>query len=249
MSPSLYLGAAASAVSFTPSPDGGVLFDLENDRLLKLNAVGVEIWKLLSAGESEPQIVLRIAEKYDVDQQRVAKDVRALLGKIAELRVPITSAVSTNQPQSAASQSRPPSFPWYGQDESAARPKPRTTTIICALLGLAAFDVVLTLFSMKSLCSLVKRWPLRKSSAIDSDAVGRTCSAVEKACVWYPRQALCLQRSAVTTCLLRAHGIPARMNIGARPMPLLAHAWVEVDGAVVNDWAQVKSFYGALTSY
>jgi len=249
MSPSLHLGSAASAVCFTPSADGGVLFDLENDRLLKLNAVGVDIWKLLAAGDTEPQIVRKIAEQYGVDQSRVAKDVRALLGKIAELRVPLCSAVSTTQPQSATPQNRPPSFPWYGQDETAQRPKPRTTTMICALLGLAVFDVVLTLFSMKSLCSLVRRWPLRKSRPVDPDAIGRVCSAAEKACIWYPRQALCLQRSAVTTCLLRAHGIPARMNIGARPMPLLAHAWVEVDGAIVNDWAQVKSFYGALTSY
>jgi hypothetical protein len=249
MSPSLPIDATEPALSFTPSQDGGVLFDLENDRLLKLNAVGVEIWKLLAAGETEPQIVLTIAQKYGVVHARVAEDVRALLAKIGELRVPITSAVSTNQQQSATLQNKPPSFPWYGRDESAHRPNPRTVTVICALLGLAAFDFVLTLFSMKSLCSLVKRWPLRKNSTVDRDAIGRICSAVEKACVWYPRQALCLQRSAVTTCLLRAHGIPARMNIGARPMPLLAHAWVEAEGAVVNDWAQVKSFYGALTSY
>jgi hypothetical protein len=249
MSPSLHIDATEPALSFTPSQDGGVLFDLENDRLLKLSAVGVEIWKLLTAGESEPQIVLQIAERYGVDQSRVAKDVRALLGKITELRVPITSSVSTNQPQSATPENRPPSFPWYGQDASARRPKPRPTTVLCALLGLAAFDFVLTLFSLKSLCSVVRRWPLRRSNSVDPEVVGRTCSAVEKACVWYPKQALCLQRSAVTACLLRVHGIPARMTIGARPMPLLAHAWVEVEGAVVNDWAQVKSFYGALTSY
>ncbi len=236
-------------VHAAPSEDGGVLFDIEHDRLLKLNPVGVEIWKLLTGGESEPHIVLRIAEKYGVDQSRVAKDVRALLGKIAELRVPITSSVSTNEQQSVTPQNRPPSFPWYGQDASAPRPKPRPTTVLYALLGLAAFDFVLTLFSLKSLCSVVRTWPLRKSSTVDRDAIGRTCSAVEKACVWYPKQALCLQRSAVTTCLLRACGIPARMTIGARPMPLLAHAWVEVEGAVVNDWVQVKSFYSALTSY
>jgi hypothetical protein len=166
--------------------DGGVLFDLDHDRLLKLNPVGVEIWKLLSAGESEPQIVLKIAERYCVDQSRVAKDVRALLAKIAELRIPMTSAVSTNQTQPIIQQNKPPSFPWYGHDAIAPRPKPRRRTVVCALLGLAGFDCVLTLFSLKSLCSLVKRWPLRKSSTIDPDAVGRTCSAVEKACVWYP---------------------------------------------------------------
>jgi hypothetical protein len=38
------------------------------------------------------------------------------------------------------------------------------------------------------------------------------------------------------------------MVIGVRPMPFLAHAWVEADGAVVNDWPKVKTFYHFLLS-
>jgi hypothetical protein len=240
--------ATSTTVLTKTSQDGGVLFDLEHDRLLKLNSVGVEIWKLFIAGESKPLIVHQIAQRYGVDQERVARDVRALLARIAELQIPLNSSVSTHHLQSSPQARAQPSFSWYGQDPTAVRPKPRTTTLCFALIGLAIFDLILSLFSLKSLCTCVAKWPVRRSPGAP-DAVGRVCGAVDRATVWYPKKALCLQRSAVTTCLLRSHGIPARMILGVRPMPFMAHAWVEVDGSVVNDLPRVKSFYASLTSY
>jgi hypothetical protein len=79
--------------------------------------------------------------------------------------------------------------------------------------------------------------------------IGQICTAVEKACVWYPKKALCLQRSAVTTCILRSYGVPAHLVVGVRPMPFLAHAWVEAEGSVVNDFPNVRKFYKMLTAY
>jgi hypothetical protein len=38
------------------------------------------------------------------------------------------------------------------------------------------------------------------------------------------------------------------MVIGVRVMPLLAHAWIEVDGKVVNDVPRVQQYYRYLTS-
>ena len=63
---------------------------------------------------------------------------------------------------------------------------------------------------------------------------------------WYPKQAMCLQRSAVTTCLLRSAGVQAEMIIGCQRLPFLAHAWVEVDGEVINDKAQVQLTHAVL---
>jgi hypothetical protein len=238
-----------SSLRMSSLQDGGVLLDLEHDRLLKLNPVGVEIWKLLSVGESEPRIVQEIAERYGVDNERVERDVRALLIRIAELQVPMSSSVSTSQSQPITQREKRTSYPWYGHDPTAARPKPKTATVFFALAGLAIFDLILWLFSLKSLCYCVNKWPLRQYTDIRPDATGRVCGAVDKACVWYPKRALCLQRSAVTTCLLRSCGISARMMIGVRPMPFLAHAWVEVEGSVVNDLPRVNNFYDSLASY
>jgi hypothetical protein len=88
---------------------------------------------------------------------------------------------------------------------------------------------------------------VRQESVADRKAdpgdIERICHAVAVACIWYPKQVFCLQRSATTTKLLRRYGIPAQMVVGARRVPLRAHAWVEVEGRVVNDKAEVQTDY------
>ena len=74
----------------------------------------------------------------------------------------------------------------------------------------------------------------------------RICAAVDMACIWYWKEVLCLQRSAVTACLLKRHGVPAQMVIGAQQIPFRAHAWVEVDGSVVNDKPYTPEMYAVL---
>lgn len=69
----------------------------------------------------------------------------------------------------------------------------------------------------------------------DSGLERAICDAVVLACCLYWKPVLCLQRSACGVRLLRAHGVPARLVIGYRPMPFFSHAWVEVEGRVVND--------------
>ena len=46
--------------------------------------------------------------------------------------------------------------------------------------------------------------------------------------------------------LLKRHGVPAQMMIGAQQMPFKAHAWVEVDGRVVNDKPYMREMYAVL---
>lgn len=70
--------------------------------------------------------------------------------------------------------------------------------------------------------------------------------AVDEACVWYFKRAACLQRSVVATWLLRRKGWSAQMVIGYRPMPFESHAWVEVEGVVVNDRPQYQKFFAVL---
>ena len=70
--------------------------------------------------------------------------------------------------------------------------------------------------------------------------------AIDRACVLYFKPVQCLQRSAATVCLLRQLGIPARLVIGARHLPFQAHAWVEVEGHVINDKLSVTETYAVL---
>lgn len=114
--------------------------------------------------------------------------------------------------------------------------------VLQSLIALLRYDLFLRRHSFAELHEYIRRLPLagRVPEAADAAVI---CDAVAYACIWYPKHALCLQRSAVATTLLRQYGIPAQLVIGAQRLPLRSHAWVEVDGQVVNDKPQVQFDY------
>lgn len=232
------------------SKDGGVLFDPGTDRLLRLNEAGTEMWKRLIAGATVTSVAEAIATEYGVPPHLVEEDVRQLLASAAQQGISPASTVLPTLSARAAEDVRLPHFPWYGQNLTPSHSKSTPWSVAAAIAGLAAFDFVLQFFSLKNLCAVVKAWPVSQRKLKDKGKlIGKTCAAVERACVWYPKKAVCLQRSAVTTCLLRTHGIAAHLVVGVRSMPFLAHAWVEVEGTVVNDFPKVVVFYQTIASY
>jgi hypothetical protein len=117
--------------------------------------------------------------------------------------------------------------------------------VLRAYLKLTYFDLYLARGNFAALYDKVRRYPTGKKGEA-RDAIDRICSAVDMACIWYWKEALCLQRSAATACLLRDFGIPAQLVIGAQQMPFKAHAWVEVEGWVVNDKPYTSEMYAVL---
>jgi len=111
-----------------------------------------------------------------------------------------------------------------------------------ALFMLLAYDISSVLCRFQTIYSVVKGWKVNNKPA-ESNVIERVCVAVNYACVWYPKQALCLQRSIVTTYLLRKHGVAAQMILGAQKLPFKAHAWVEVDGRAINERSNVQATY------
>jgi Transglutaminase-like superfamily len=111
-----------------------------------------------------------------------------------------------------------------------------------ALIGLIAYDALNAACSFRTLHSLLKNC-LVGTHAGNDDAIDRVCAAVNHACIWYPKRALCLQRAFVTTWLLRKHGVNALMVLGAQRLPFKAHAWVEVDGKAINERTNVQATY------
>ena len=117
--------------------------------------------------------------------------------------------------------------------------------VLRAYLKLIQFDLYLACGNFAALYDRVRKYPIRKEPPA-SDAVQRICYAVDMACIWYWKQALCLQRSAATACLLKQYGVPAQMVLGTQQVPFKAHAWVEVGGQVVNDKPYTPEMYGVL---
>lgn len=111
-----------------------------------------------------------------------------------------------------------------------------------AMVLLLVYDILSTFRPFRTFHSTVKRWKVAQKPAA-KDTIDRVCSAVNYACAWYPKQALCLQRSFATTYLLRKKGVPAQMILGAQKLPFKAHAWVEVDGQALNERSNVQATY------
>jgi hypothetical protein len=117
--------------------------------------------------------------------------------------------------------------------------------VLRAYLNLIQFDLYLARGNFAALYEKVRQYPAGKQAPVP-DVVERICAAIDMACIWYWKEALCLQRSAATACLLKKYGVPAQMVIGAQQMPFKAHAWVEVGGRVVNDKPYVPEMYQVL---
>ena len=117
---------------------------------------------------------------------------------------------------------------------------------LTAFGGLLAFDLLLRFRGFQALIKRVETWPTAEPRTIDPELCRRVCAAVDRAQVYYPKKAMCLQHSAVVTCLLRRRGIPAQMVLAAQDFPPKGHAWVEVQGEVVNDKPTVREIYRTL---
>jgi Transglutaminase-like superfamily len=117
--------------------------------------------------------------------------------------------------------------------------------VLRAYMQLIVFDLDLKQRSFRDLYEKVRNSPMG-TALHNAPTVEQVCYAMDLACIWYWKEVLCLQRSAATTSLLKQSGIAAQMVIGAQQLPFKAHAWVEVDGRVVNDKPYMPEIYGVL---
>ena len=103
-----------------------------------------------------------------------------------------------------------------------------------SLWELARYDLIDATAGFQRIHAQLARQRVR-SRPSPPEAQGLVCEAVSLAACFYFKPVFCLQRSVVAARLLRKHGVDGRLVIGYRPAPFFSHAWVEVDGQVVND--------------
>lgn len=60
-----------------------VLLNLDTSRYYRLNAVGSQVWNELAAPRRVAELHQAILDRFDVDQERVARDVDALLSDLS----------------------------------------------------------------------------------------------------------------------------------------------------------------------
>jgi Transglutaminase-like superfamily len=120
---------------------------------------------------------------------------------------------------------------------------PMLSKILCAYLLLLQIDLRMRFGKLRSIRALILQKPVRVRSNPHKTLQVELCRAMDLACVFYFKHVRCLQRSTATTLSLRSHGFEAEMVIGVQMLPFKSHAWVEVEGAVVNDKPYMPEIY------
>lgn len=120
--------------------------------------------------------------------------------------------------------------------------------VLCALAELIRYELLHAVFGFKCVYRDVERQPVRSRRA-GPDTEARICDAITLATCLYWKRVYCLQRSAAAARLLKKSGADARLVIGYRPSPFYSHAWVEVNGRVVNDSPAYKERMRVLCTF
>lgn len=105
-------------------------------------------------------------------------------------------------------------------------------------------EIVMRFRGFEALSAIVRNEGIRPVQI--SHASAYLCHAANLACALYFKRVMCLQRSAAMTLLLRRHGWHANLVIGVQIIPFKSHAWVEIEGSVINDKPYIPEIYQAL---
>ena len=187
-----------------------VILDTNRGKLYLCEGPTADVWKGISDGKCPDTIFDEINRRAGADQPEARAKSEEFLRELVELDLVVGKVP----------QRRIAYLPLLAK----------------AMWELVAYDLRMALFGFRRVHSaLMRRTCVPKTAWVDDDQVTRIVNAVSTATSLYWRPVKCLHRSAATTRLLRSFGIPAQLIIGYRAKPFLSHAWVEVDGRVVND--------------
>jgi hypothetical protein len=108
--------------------------------------------------------------------------------------------------------------------------------LVRAAVWLGLTDIGLRMLGFRRMIDLVPA-ASADGSPPDTSHIGIYVAAIEIVANHHVVPAHCLHKSVVLQFWLRREGIPSKLRIGVRKegQQLKAHAWVEVDGQVVND--------------
>lgn len=256
--------------------DGSVLLSAANDRIFKLNGVGALTWIVLEQSPEPLKLSEVVRElyaqfenmnagdetRYEVSEEQLTHDTSRFLRSLSDaglvqlvdangresyrIREGISGTTSRTLAELKGNTTAAEVTSLITQTASLPAIRPKIHETLTALFGLFAFDLLLRVRGFEALIRRVESWPTAEPHRTDQEICRRVCAMVTRAQVYYPKKAMCLQHSAVVTCLLRRRGVPAEMVLAAQEFPPKAHAWTEVAGTVVNDYRQVKTRYREL---
>ena len=127
--------------------------------------------------------------------------------------------------------------------------------LLAAVIELPLMAFVLKLMGFRRVQNILLRFGARKprnriggapASTVEAQNIEKLVSAAVNEGIY---RANCLERSLTLWWLLRREGISSQLKIGVRKAKdkLEAHAWIEVNGSVLNDDPAVQANYSPFT--
>jgi hypothetical protein len=233
----------SASVRLIDTEDGAALLDIQQGLCLSLTSIAAEIWQLLKLKRSAQEIAKVLAAEFPCTPHKtIQRDVAKCIQDFRRNWLLLTPEESEQKGHVPGILTAFHSSRGKLKVSDKSGKVSDTSLIFRALIGLLLFDLLSGRAAFTRIHAAVAAWP---TAAVPSaaDSVHGVCRAVNYACVWYPKRVLCLQRSAVTVCLLRNCGVQAKMVIGAQRCPFKAHAWTEVAGHPVNERTDVQRKY------
>jgi hypothetical protein len=168
--------------------------------------LGSRVWALLDGAPTADDVATRVAREYDAPSERVERDVKAFLARLIE------------------------------GDLARVDDEPRAPRVATCGVALAAARAALLALGFERTLALARHAALgRPRRAAPRGFLDRAARSVAIAGALFPGRARCLEQSLALYVILRRAGVEARLNIGAQPFLFSGHAWVEHEGAPVND--------------
>ena len=241
--------SVAAGVYFSPATEQGcIVLNLERGAILSLNDTGAFVFSKLAEQEhglTRAELIETLRREFaDVEVCRLESAVDGLLVQLEKTEVVTARQESTRRRDVRGEVARRVSM--CARHALSPLLFLRAYTF-AALVLLFTGEMVRKLGGFRSIHRSVAQWTTGARTPRDKDALLHACAAVNRACTWHPKRALCLQRASVLVCLLRSLGYRAEMVIGVHKLPFYGHAWAEVEGEVVNDHANAQKFFHVLS--
>jgi len=113
--------------------------------------------------------------------------------------------------------------------------------ILKAYITLIKVDSILKFFGFDHLINFIKnKYRRRKiylTNLTKEEDIKDITFSLNKACFYYLHRVKCLEWAAAFVLLSLEKGINSKLVIGVQNNPFNAHAWVEIDGKVIEDLA------------
>jgi hypothetical protein len=234
----------SAAVRSSSDEDGTTLLHVAENKIYGLVGLGSAIWQKLvesKSGLGESDIVTELGSEFsEMSTQQIERDVTKLLHSFEQKH--LVDRASNLQDLKTGATDRPRDSLFLFFNAAIRLLLCLRMHVLATVLAFVVVALVLKVSGFKQLYNLVRLWPTAERS-VGPEVIPQMWGEIRRGITWYPRQVMCLQRSAVTTWLLRSRGAQAQMVIGCQRRPFLVHAWTEVNGEVVNDCQSVRELH------